>query len=138
MVDFLGQSIIIVIEFFFIYLFQIIYMIIDSSSIWFVIQTIIAITIAGIFIIFTFLLFLTIWDFIQSQWNFHTIKQWWNRIRFMTITVIMTIWFLSFLPLFIQYIGVNDYNLFSAQSIFIRIGDLINQLFIILSDFRIS
>ena len=98
------------------------------GSIWYALQTVVAIAIAAIFIMSIVSFFLAIWDFIRSEWEEETKKKWWNRIRFMMVGILLTIFFLFMLPLLIKYLGIDGYQMFNAQNIFSRIGELMNQL----------
>lgn len=108
------------------------------SNIWSLLQTLVALGIAWIFIMCIISFFLAIRDFIRSEWDPQSTKNGWNRIRFMIIGIWLTALFLFILPLLIQYIGVDNYELFSAQSIFTRIWELMNWIFSIWPDFHIS
>lgn len=46
----------------------------------------------------------------------------------MMIGILLTIFFLFAFPLLVKYLGIEWYELFNAQNIFARIGELMNQI----------
>ncbi len=99
-----------------------------TTSIAYALQTVIALVVASVFIMAIVSFLLAIWDFIGSKGEEDAKKQWWNRIRFMMIGILLTIFFLFALPLLLKYLGVDGYELFNAQNIFMRIGELMNSI----------
>lgn len=106
----------------------------NPGSIWYALQTVVSIAVAVIFIMSIVSFFLAIWDFIRSEWEEESKKKGRNRIRFMMVGILLTIVFLFLLPLLIKYLGIQWYEMFNAQNIFARIGELMNQLFSIWSE----
>jgi formate hydrogenlyase subunit 3/multisubunit Na+/H+ antiporter MnhD subunit len=100
----------------------------SPSSIWYALQTVIAAAVAAIFIMAIVSFLLAIWEFVRSEWEEESKKKWWNRIRFMMIGILLTIFFLFAFPLLVKYLGIEWYELFNAQNIFARIGELMNQI----------
>lgn len=101
----------------------------DANSIAGMVQTVIALVVIAVFVMAIVSFVMAIWDFIRSEWEEEKRKQWWNRIRFMMIGVILIIVFLILFPLFLRRIWVFQYEMFTAPAIFARVGQLLNYIF---------
>lgn len=102
---------------------------IDMMNVAIATQTLIAIVIIAILVMAIAAFIMAIWDFIRSQWEEENKKRGRNRIRFMMIGIVLVIIFLILLPLLLRRLGVVNYELFTAPSIFWRIGEVLNYTF---------
>lgn len=97
-----------------------------TDSIAMMLQTVIALVVIAVFVMAIVSFVMAIWDFIRSEWEEAEKKKWWNRIRFMMIGIILTIVFLIIFPLLLKQLGVINYEMFSAPSIFTRVWQILN------------
>ena len=100
----------------------------DTNSIAMMLQTVIALVVIAVFVMAIVSFVMAIWDFIRSEWEEEEKKKWWNRIRFMMIGVILTIFFLIVFPLFLRQLWVVNYEMFTAPNIFIKVGNILNYI----------
>lgn len=99
-----------------------------TDSIAMMLQTVIALVVIAVFVMSIVSFVMAIRDFIRSEGEEDQKKRGRNRIRFMMIGVILTIIFLIIFPLFLHWLWVINYEMFSAPSIFNRVGQILNYL----------
>lgn len=99
-----------------------------TDSIAMMVQTVIALVVIAVFVMAIVSFVMAIRDFIRSEWEEDEKKKGWNRIRFMMIGVILTIVFLVVFPLLLKQLGIINYEMFSAPSIFSRVSEILNYI----------
>jgi len=70
-----------------------------------------------------------IFFFIFSQWKEEKIKKAWNSIRYMIIWIILTVALLYLFPLIFKLIGLENYDKYSAKSIFNKAWTILSNVF---------
>ncbi len=71
----------------------------------------------------------SIWIFIFSHWEVEEKKKAWNWIRFMIIWVMLTIVLIFFFKYILKFLGVVNYEDYSAENIFARVSQILQQIF---------
>lgn len=70
-----------------------------------------------------------IFFFIFSQWKDEKIKKAWNSIRYMVIWIIFTVVLLYLFPLIFKRIWLENYEKYTAKSIFAKAGTVLSSIF---------
>lgn len=70
-----------------------------------------------------------IFFFIFSQWKEEKIKKAWNSIRYMIIWIILTVALLYLFPLIFRLIWLENYEKYSAKSIFNKAWTILSNIF---------
>lgn len=70
-----------------------------------------------------------IFFFIFSQWKEEKIKKAWNSIRYMIIWIILTVALLYLFPLIFKLIWLENYDKYSAKSIFNKAWTILSNIF---------
>jgi len=70
-----------------------------------------------------------IFFFIFSQWKDEKIKKAWNSIRYMVIWIIFTVILLYLFPLVFKRIWLENYEKYTAKSIFAKAGTVLSSIF---------
>lgn len=65
--------------------------------------------------------------FIFSQWQEEKIKKAWNSIRFMIMWIFLTVVLLFIFPLIFKWVGLEDYESYSAKNIFNKAWELLEK-----------
>lgn len=96
-----------------------------SDIILFVLAVMVILIAAGCIFAFVRAIFF----FIFSQWKDEKIKKAWNSIRYMVIGIIFTVILLYFFPLVFRWIWLENYEKYTAKSIFTKAGSILSSVF---------
>lgn len=96
-----------------------------SDIILFVLAVMVILIAAGCIFAFVRAIFF----FIFSQWKDEKIKKAWNSIRYMVIGIIFTVILLYLFPLVFRWIWLENYERYTAKSIFTKAGSILSSVF---------